>query len=136
MKENEHFIRFLCKYKNNFRVLGFTPLIYSSCNDTAIPANITETLDIGTDTELDQNITTTTPAPVIEPINDLRIIQFAPYNADYYLNPIFLILCYYTIALTSSLLLQPKVSTFKKLIETRPLTLLTFQKKKNESTND
>lgn len=98
----------------HYRVFGFTPLIYSSCNDTAvIPATNLTMLQALTDTtleDLDPNITSTTPTPsIIEPINDIRVIQFAEYNADYYLNPIFLILCYYTIALTSSLLLQPKV---------------------------
>uniref|UniRef100_A0A336MKE4 CSON001936 protein n=1 Tax=Culicoides sonorensis TaxID=179676 RepID=A0A336MKE4_CULSO len=103
---------FLDKNSTVARVLGFTPLIYSECNDTALSANLTSmSLELSDTTfsDLDTNFTSTTPAPVIvDPVNDIRVIQFAKYNADYYLNPVFLILCYYTIALTSSLLLTPK----------------------------
>ncbi|XP_063707316.1 piezo-type mechanosensitive ion channel component isoform X4 [Culicoides brevitarsis] len=105
---------FLDKNSTVARVLGFTPLIQSSCNETSsnltLPLALTETISFDDTTTPDPtNVTSTTPAPIIEPINDIRVIQFAEYNADYYLNPIFLILCYYTIALTSSLLLQPKL---------------------------
>lgn len=96
----------------NFRVLGFTPLIYSYCgNDTDLEITLPFYQN---DTDF-ANETSTIPTP-IDPtpknINDIRIIQFAKYNADYYLNPIALIICYYTIALTSSLLLEPKVRNF------------------------
>uniref|UniRef100_A0A336KKQ0 CSON012824 protein n=1 Tax=Culicoides sonorensis TaxID=179676 RepID=A0A336KKQ0_CULSO len=109
---------FLDKNSTVARVLGFTPLIYSECNDTALPANLTSmSLELSDTTfsDLDTNFTSTTPTPVIvDPVNDIRVIQFAKYNADYYLNPVFLILCYYTIALTSSLLLTPKSEEKKR----------------------
>lgn len=96
-----------------FRVLGFTPLIYSYCgNDTDLEITLPFYQN---DTEFTNETSSTIPTPIdplSKSINDIRIIQFAKYNADYYLNPIALIICYYTIALTSSLLLEPKVRNF------------------------
>lgn len=101
------------------RVLGYTPLISSHCgNDTdAIPflpepevAALNGTLL--PDNLMLENITTPLADDIPEEqyVDDIRVILFNKYNVDYYLNPIMLLLCYYTIAITSKLLLGPKVS--------------------------
>lgn len=95
------------------RVLGYTPLITSKCAGNvsdSIPSMAIETV-----TEMDSlDLNGTEPKislpEVPEDEIDLRVLLFNKFNADYYLNPLCLILCYYTIAITSSLLLGPKVN--------------------------
>lgn len=106
------------------RVLGFTPLVYSHCGNfsnssldytslllttvESITENSTE-VDINNSTMPSYDASFDDEDKQVE--DDIRVIYFNKYNIDYYLNPIFLLLCYYTISITSVLLLGPKVTT-------------------------
>lgn len=47
-------------------------------------------------------------------VTDIRVINFdADMDLDHYLNPIALIICYLTIAITSVLLLDPQVNFYE-----------------------
>lgn len=97
------------------RVLGYTPLITSTCGNGNSTNNNNNFTSIEIQPEIQFSNDTTTDVPEInnietQQIDDIRVIVFNKFTADYYLNPLCLILCYYTIAITSSLLLGPKVT--------------------------
>lgn len=107
------------------RVLGYTPLISSYCgnsSNSSVESFTFTTVEVITEltTELNPNNITMPPVDTNEgdeiifvKDDDIRVIIFNKYNIDYYLNPIFLLLCYYTISITSVLLLGPKVTFYK-----------------------
>lgn len=98
------------------RVLGYTPLISSYCGNISDFGEELSGSDLVTTIEAITEVTTevladnSTALPGEEEEADLRVLIFNKYNVDYYLNPLFLLLCYYTISITSTLLLGPKVS--------------------------